>query len=508
VVVKIAYILKSWVKPIELTTTRGKFRFTIFVLACLGFAVPLFIFMLIGANMRYNGDDYCYAANLVRYGFFGVQVVAYQEVGYYNGNRFSLNLFSAIADLFGPFANGVWPALAVLLWLIGIWFGLKTLSKLLDLEISDFLLAAGSEALVFFTLAHTQDISQSLFWRSGMLPYLAPIIGNIFLVVILLKQNISPHLQVHNLVGAVIVSFLSAGFSETGAVVQTTWLGLLFIFLIIRVLIQPNARPGLTKMLFITIGSIVASAAAMVFLAVSPTVLMMKPQLGESLDIIEIFQYSIRYTRRFFSTLKISPLEYTIPTAVFAALAMIHPFSKLKVGFFNPRKLVAIFFGIAICTYTLVLSSMVAFSYAQRAFPEPRAVIIPQFILTCSLCALGFLTGIIASEISRKINIETPIMLLSGIMVLICLSSPMWTGRVYWGELPRYQRWSAFWDRRDHELRQLKNHPTQEVHVVAIDHIIPRVGDLGRDRGSWYNQCASIYYGLEAIYADLPGWDD
>ncbi len=91
---------------------------------------------------------------------------------------------------------------------------------------------------------------------------------------------------------------------------------------------------------------------------------------------------------------------------------------------------------------------------------------------------------------------------------MACLAFPLWTGRVYWGELPRYQRWAEFWDRRDQVLRQAQRQGVLDVHVMAIDHIIPRVGELSPQPDGWYNQCASIYYHLHTISADLPGWDD
>ena len=96
----------------------------------------------------------------------------------------------------------------------------------------------------------------------------------------------------------------------------------------------------------------------------------------------------------------------------------------------------------------------------------------------------------------------------SGLALAGCLASPLWTARVYWGELSRYQRWAQFWDRRDSVLRQSSRQGELDVHVMEIDHIIPRVGELSPQPDAWYNQCASIYYRLHTISADLPGWDE
>lgn len=75
-------------------------------LGVLAFSIPLIAYGVNGAFMRYSGDDYCYAAVLSEYGFWEAQRRSYFEVTTYHGNRYSLTLFSHLADLFGPKANG------------------------------------------------------------------------------------------------------------------------------------------------------------------------------------------------------------------------------------------------------------------------------------------------------------------------------------------------------------------------------------------------------------------
>jgi hypothetical protein len=41
---------------------------------------------------------------------------------------------------------------------------------------------------------------------------------------------------------------------------------------------------------------------------------------------------------------------------------------------------------------------------------------------------------------------------------------------------------------------------------IRVDHIISDVRKLSLDPDNWYNNCAEMYYGIKAIYADLPGW--
>ena len=69
-----------------------------------------------------------------------------------------------------------------------------------------------------------------------------------------------------------------------------------------------------------------------------------------------------------------------------------------------------------------------------------------------------------------------------------------------------YQKWSAFWDARDKQIIQAKDNGQKDIEVITIDHPITDVGELSPDPGYWYNVCASQYYGVNSIKADLPGW--
>ncbi len=162
-------------------------RFSRLVLGslCVMLAAPLSIYAFNGLSMRYSGDDYCYAGVLRLHGFFETQVFSYLHSIMYNGNRYSLTLFSSLVGVFPPVANGILPGLAIILFLIGItWVllaGARLFEKPDEKPYDPLIFFFLAEALVFFTFNQTPNLDQSLFWRSGMLPYLAPLIANIYL---------------------------------------------------------------------------------------------------------------------------------------------------------------------------------------------------------------------------------------------------------------------------------------------------------------------------------------
>jgi hypothetical protein len=473
-----------------------------------GFAFPLWIYVLIGLNMRYSGDDYCYAATFTQYGVLKSQWVAYQQINYYNGNRFSLNLFSALADLAGPYANGIWPMLTISVWLAGLIFVLGKIAEMTGARLPLLIRFIMGMVVIFFTLALTPDIDQSLFWRSGMLPYLAPILGNTFLVALFLSHagRVQLNLGLASLSG--LLALISAGFSETAGVVQVVWLSGAIFVLLLSYWIKPIARPGLSNLIILVGISWFATLVALALLAFSPTVTKMKPELAQMPDLVNVLTLSLTYGRRFLSTLKVDPLENILPVIIFAALVFLAPPVKERLPQTRLKWIIPALIGLAVLTYLLVVSSMIAFSFAQKAYPEPHAVIIPRFILTVIEAVAGYWLGLVAVDLACRLKISKLAIPVAGIALLACLAFPLWTGRVYWGELPRYQRWAEFWDRRDLELRQASSRGDLNVNVMAIDHIIPRVAELSDQPSGWYNRCAATYYHLETIVADLPGWDD
>jgi len=477
-------------------------------LLCLCLAVPLGIFLLIGTYMRYSGDDYCYAATLVQHGFWETQRYTYTNIAYYNGNRFSLNLFSSLADLAGPHANGALPALAISIWLAGLFLVIKRLFETASIKISTLAVLAAAGLLVYATLAKTPAVDQSLFWRSGMLPYLAPLLANSILAFIIIQQVTGQPNPLLRASLAACLAFISAGFSETAGLVQATLLGLALAIGLLLIWRKKSWRQALIRFVGIITACLVPTLAALVIMAISPTVLMMKPDLAQPPDLLLTLRLSMLFTRRFLSTLKTAPLVNFFPAVFTAALVVVALPKPYRGKQIHWVRMAILLVGLAGVTYVLILASMLGFAYAQGAYPEPRAEVIPRFILTIAQAMAGFMAGLVLVSFIHRPRVDSLVVILASLILIASLAYPLWTGRIYWGELPRYQRWVDFWDRRDGEIRQDKAKGIIDIHVMEIDHIIPSVAELSSRPTDLYNQCAAVYYGLNTITADLPGWDE
>jgi hypothetical protein len=113
---------------------------------------------------------------------------------------------------------------------------------------------------------------------------------------------------------------------------------------------------------------------------------------------------------------------------------------------------------------------------------------------------------------SRRLKAPNRVMSLAQVVVpLVILATSMYPLRAYPHLVEResfMKKWAVLWDRRDSEIREAVEKGESQAHVMELDHPIPWVAELGPDPNAGYNVCAQEYYGLPAIVADLPGWDN
>ncbi len=236
------------------------------------FSVPLLGYFVTSTFMRYSGDDYCYAASLTQFGFWKSQWLSYTQILTYNGNRYALTLFSNLADLLGPRFNGFLPGIMLVLWLLGLAFLLKTSFEIFSVRVISKPMFAFwlAEILAFFTLYQTPDIAQSLYWRSGMLPYFAPIVANVLLLLWVSRSALRSRSFWSAGVLAFFFSWLSGGCSETGVMFQAGLWGAIFVIIWFN-----RNRVGhmryISQLMPFVLAVLVGTIVAAITLAFSPT---------------------------------------------------------------------------------------------------------------------------------------------------------------------------------------------------------------------------------------------
>jgi hypothetical protein len=498
-------------------------RFGRFILAgySIIISIPLVIYAYNGLSMRYSGDDFCYAGIFRTHGFFGTQVYSYLHVSGYNGNRYSLNLFSALADLFPPVASGLLPVLAILLLIAGLtWVFISAATLFISLPKARpdrLVLFLTAEILAFFLLNTAPNLGQSLYWRTGMLTYLAPILAGVLLAGLILSLARSDRPLWAVSIACLFLSFLAGGFSETGAAVQGAFWGLAFLG---AVSLHRRGNPRARRLAWLLGASVAGVLLAISVLYISPInqarMAQMPPRPGLFDTISIALQSTVIFT---YISLKYQMLPNILLVIFFVLLSLFVPKASATAQTFSFRRWFLSGITAGIAAIILILCGMLPFAYVQHGYPDQRSLIIPRFIMVLGEAFAGWLAGEAISRLFLVIRKSQSIVpprprraaigpALFAVVLLVSASLyPLSAANDQLSQTWHYQKWARFWDARDLAIQQARLEHRSNVKVVKIDHIILDVADLSPDPRNWYNGCAAMYYGVTAISATLPGWD-
>ena len=473
------------------------------LIALAAFAAPLLTHELIGTTMRYSGDDYCYAGLFRQHGFLETLRSTYTGPAPFNGNRFSLTVFSGLADAIGPLASAALPGLFLLLWIGGLTFLLTQLRPFLAVPLAGPALLLLAEVLAFSALAATPDLIQSLYWRSAMLPYLAPIVVFTFVLGLMMRHSIRARFSPVAGASIFVLSLFAAGFSETAAALQLTGLGLLVLAaLFSRAWLAGHAPAAFPAIATALAGSLTGSA----MLALAPTTWPVVRELRPAAELASVLQMAVKNAYLF-----AYGFVFRHSAAVLAAFLMgiglsLQTLRNLPAS--KPATLVQLLgsgFAIGVAAAALILASMLPSAYIQSSYPPGRALIGATFTSICGVVAVGWLTGVLGSRVAHK-HARLSLVGAGLLLVLVC-AFPLVSARESVRQFPSYLRWARAWDARDLEIRTARELGQNSVEVMLFDKIIPEVAELQPDPDYWYNNCAEWYYDLDRLSANLPGWD-
>lgn len=476
-------------------------------LACLLLALPLLAYTLNGAQMRLSGDDYCYNGALSQYGFWGMQVESYTRLNYYNGNRYTLTLVSGLVGLLGPQANGWLPGLALAAWVASLAFAADQAGKAAGFplqRVEALFLAAHAAAL---SLAQTPSLEQSLYWRSAMLPYLAPLVTLSLLVGLAAWHSRRERTGAAGLAAITLLAVLSGGFSEVGAALQLSVCGLA-IGLLGWAAFRRRGSLRLAGALQAAAAALAGSLIAALLLSLSPHVSLASQTLPERAGLLTLARMTVHNAAVFlYVGLKTHWLAWLASLLAGAGLGwewhQSHP--GAAAGW---RHGVGTASAIGLGGAILVLACFAPNAYVQQAAPEGRALILPQFIGVLTLLGLGIAGGWLMGQAAQAVKIAGARLAWAAAAVfLVAGLYPLLPAQGEFAQAERYQRWSRFWDARDAAIRSARAEGVRSLEVVQLDHIIPNVAELSPDPDFWYNNCAEWYYGIDSLAANQPGWD-
>ncbi len=467
----------------------------------LALAAPLAAFAMTGLNMRYSGDDYCYAGLYRQLGFVQTIINTYTGPSPFHGNRVSLTVSSGVADTIGPAASGVLPALVLLLWLVGLVLLLREIATAGGIRLKTLEPILAGEALMLVTLLIAPQLVQSLYWRSGMFPYLMPLAIYPYIGAIMVRQTRGTRASTLSLVGIFVLSLFAGAYSETAAVVQMSLLA------IAAIVVARTANRSKASVNAIIVASGAGTLIAIAILAFSPSNESRLATLDQAESLLELlrlsFYHGYLYTRSVF------PQQLVPAFALFAIsfwlTAHIVRRTESRLVRSWPKALMGIAV-VGVASLMVIFACMLPSAYAQSSYPVGRALILAAFAVALAVGAAGAILGPLLVAQPRRY--EKTALQVAGLAAVIVGAFAL-TGTISTiDELARYQRWARFWDERNSQILSERRAGSGEIEVVLIDHIIPDVAELQPDPDYFYNNCAEWYYDIQTLAANQPGWDE
>ncbi|MFZ5822031.1 MAG: hypothetical protein ACOYYJ_19245 [Chloroflexota bacterium] len=465
------------------------------------FAVGLGLFAWLGVYSRYWADDWCYNANLKDLGFWGF-MQGYTYITTYASNRFSLTLFSAFLQAFA-IPGLQWMTFGTIaLWTSGLAVFLRNLRRIEGDARSSFPPVLLALLSVYFTLYLAPHLYQSVYWRSGFLPYTAPLVFTVWVFALLTQQAVSekPSLPLAALTG--LLSLLAGGFSEAGCAFLVAALGLYVLLAGIGYL---HRSPWAVKSLPGAGAALLFALLAMALLVYSPTSQVRVARYGAAAGIVELIALLARFTYTFFAA-SLKDYQHLLIFAM-AALSgfLLAPPRERGLG---GRAWLAAVLALAGLALALVAAALAPSAYIEKGLPALRAQIIPRFVVILALASAGWTTGEalqgfqilkwLPAHLHNLRNLWIP-----SLAVLLLLLSHAWT--VYSisataGKIDLYSKRAQAWDQRDAVIRLEAATTATSVIVPAIDGApVGGIRDLDppEKSGFWITKCAERFYGVK-----------
>jgi hypothetical protein len=465
-------------------------------------SLPLISFAAVGWFSRYAADDYCTASQVALAGLLQAQSRLYVN---WSG-RFSATLFNTLLETVAVRAVPVLAATALLAWVAATAWAIRQLSSALGWRITTIASAMLAALLVYATLDTTADMPQDVYWQTGLLTYLVPLILAALFVGWVAKYACVPTNANAPLRVAVpfALAMLAGGTSETFAAAQVT---ALVLATAAALLLRGRVRGMLTAGL---LGALVA--LAIIALAPGNEI---RQEGSSRTPLLVALPEALDFTRGWLR------LTFARPHAVVLALLALLPAGVavtpgsrgLRRGgaallppsgpVISPRAIAALVL-LVMAAALVVLACILPAFYALGSNPPGRAQLIPEFAVVATVAVLSWCIGAAASSALRRALGHTPVAAAACVALLALLVlGPTLSSSQALAQLNAASTYAASWDRIDGQIRADRNRGVEAVTVPPLPSTgsVQNLAWLGPDRTDWFNTCVAGYYGISSIAA-------
>ena len=444
----------------------------------------LAIYAYLGFFSRYMADDYCLLVDLR----FGDIFTNSWNKYFIKSNRFSNLFVLGFWELF-PQNTAFVPALHVILWVFGLYWLLNELNKMFNWKLPLPIVLLTAEALALFSFFTAPNVFQILYWRSGQVSYLTPIVMFTFMAAWL--ANLVRKDKV-NLPLAFVFGFTAlfiGGLSETlGALhISILSLAILCVFLFDK---SPRRKPALTLLIALLIGAL--AALVVMFLAPANEVRINDENGSPPLTtvLLRTFEYAFLFLRISVTTL---PLPIVGLLVISSLMTMLLLQNQPNVKF--EARVYWLFLLIPLLLYGLVFASFAPSAYGQ-SYPVERVRFPAYFMLTITLTAFGICAGYVLSYIKFPTFLRYAVVALAFVSLLY----PFWMMRQPMATYEFRRLFALRWDEREQMIYDMKADGQTELVIPALDGY-EGTKELDVRPYFWVNQCAARIYGVDLISA-------
>jgi hypothetical protein len=428
-------------------------------------ALPLAVYASVGSFARYTADDYCWAGVLRTEGFFNAQVQWYTVYS----PRYAFTFVVNLVELAGPAIVPALPIGAIVVWLATLaWtfvqFGIKLVPALLLAELA-----------AVATLQTAPDLPQSLYWQTGMLTYLLPLILATFLLGWIRRAIGYGRLSYPSLVICALTTFVAGGLSETYLIPQNVALTLALVIAVALACRGEGQRLVLAYLAAALAGGVVA----LVLILVAPATAI---RVGGTPADLWLASSAAIATAAY----QVASLLRHFPPTVLLCLALPALLGG-RPSRVSRRSFLLVTVGVAI---TLPFCYFASF-YAQNGNPPARSLIVPGAIL------VGYLIFISHTWSALAQRLPSPMPLVAAAVLALV---PIGVAVISLPDVANAAQHAALWDAEDQQIRAAREAGLADVSVPPLPAYLGE-NFVTADPDDWFNRCVARYYGVRSIAA-------
>jgi hypothetical protein len=466
------------------------------LVALVALALPLLSFALIGWFSRYAADDYCTAAQVAVSGFAQAQSNLYVN---WSG-RFTATLFNTLLEVAGISLVPLLAASALLAWVTAATWAIRQLGAVYGWRLTVLTSAVLATLLVYATLRVTADLPQDVYWQTGLVTYLLPLILATLFLGWLARYGLRDDREIGWPLALGVcfgLGLLAGGSSETFAVAQVAALGLAVVA---GLLVAAGRVRGML------LAGLLGAVLALAIIAVAPGNEVRQASSVRTplpLAISQTIDFTGGWLRLTFA--RPHAAELVLLIGIPAVLGAITPQTTSATRNARPFVILA---GLVVGVVAVLFACMLPAFYALNTNPPGRAQLIPEYVVLFAVGVLAWCVGAsLAGPISRLLRKPLALaatgLLLLGLLVL----GPLRSVGDTLGGLPAARNYAASWDQLDQQVRadRLRGVDAVTVQPLPPTGSVQNLDFVGPDRTNWFNQCVAGYYGVGSIAANPGG---